>query len=259
MSNVAKGKALTGEDGKDWYVAGESQIHFFPKPKRLLWTVGKKIMLDVEAWGGQKAVPHHHYRYDPIDQGMRPRLTTPGIYVISGWAPYRTQSWDLSRIPWGTELRLDATGRHLLYKTGLSSHPWRPLESIIPGATVAFVRREFEALWGGNRRYDRDGDGVPEAWVLNDFGPVAINYFRDLNRNRKLDVGERVMGEMIHTTPDNQGQTDQGIAVEMGYSHGCIHVRPADLTRLLSVGAFKVGELLVVHGLDEIVWEDLQP
>ena len=112
-------------------------------------------------------------------------------------------------------------------------------------------------MWGGNRRYDRNGDGIPDVWVFNDFGPIAINYFRDSNRNRKRDAGERIMGEMIHTTPDNEAQTDQGKPVGLYSSHGCIHVRPADITRLLRRDAFTVGELVVVHGPSEIVWEDL--
>jgi hypothetical protein len=127
----------------------------------------------------------------------------------------------------------------------------------MPDATPGLVKREFHHMWGGNRVYDRDGDGIPDVWVLNDFGPMAINYFRDPNRNRKRDPGEKVMGEMIHTTPDNEGETDQGKPVRLDHSHGCIHVRPADLTRLLRRGAFTIGELLVVHGPNEIVWEGL--
>jgi hypothetical protein len=252
---MAKGRGWTQQD---WYVEGESQIHFFPFPKRLLWTVGKKIMLDVEAWGGVKRVPHHHFDGDKVDSGVWPNPTTPGIYVISGWGPYRTERhWVLSRIPWGTELRLDSTGKHLLYKTGSMSQPWRPLESIIPVATLDFVRDSFSYMWGRNRRYDRNGDGIPDVWVFNDFGPIAINYFRDTNRNRKQDPGEDTMGEKIHTTPKNEGQTDQGTPVPLFPSHGCIHVRPADFARLLKQGAFKVGELVVVHGPNEVVWEEL--
>jgi len=41
---MAKVKGWTRDD---WYAEGESQIHFFPGPKRLIWTVGKKIMLEV--------------------------------------------------------------------------------------------------------------------------------------------------------------------------------------------------------------------
>lgn len=59
---MAKGVGWTS---RDWYAAGESQIHFFPTPKRLIWTVGKKIMLEVEAWGGIKGVRHHHYPHEP--------------------------------------------------------------------------------------------------------------------------------------------------------------------------------------------------
>ncbi len=254
MSDLAKGG---GEADKAWYIEGESQIHFFPGPKRLIWTIGKKILLDVEAWGGIKGVRHHHFAGDRFDGGMRRRPTTPGNYVISGWAPYRTNRWEFSRIRWGTELRLDVTRRHLLYKTETLSNPWRPVESIVPDATLDYVRDQFENMWGGNRRYDRDGDGIPDVWVLNDFGPVAINYFRDPNRNRKLDAGEKIMGEMIHTVPKNEGETDQGRPVEMGYSHGCIHLRPADLSRLLKQGAFKAGELIVVHGPAEILWDEL--
>lgn len=242
----------------DWYAESESQIHFFPLQKRLLWTVGKKIMLEAEAWGGVQGVPHHHYPGDHVDGGMRPQPTTPGTYVISGWRPYQTHSWELSQIPWGTELQLDPTGQHLLYHTGTMPNAWRPLESIIPEATLDWVRRNFQDLWGYDRRYDPDGDGIPDVWVFNDFGPVAINYFRDTNRNRKRDPGEKMMGEMIHTTPQDEGNTDQGKPVTLTPSHGCIHVRPADLAGLLSRGAVKVGELLVVHGPSEVVWEELR-
>lgn len=100
---------------------------------------------------------------------------------------------------------LDRTRQHLLYKTGTMSDPWRPVEPTIPLATLGVVRDEFHDMWGGNRRYDRNGDGIPDVWVLNDFGPIAINYFRDPNRNRKLDAGEKTRGEMIHTMPENEG------------------------------------------------------
>ncbi len=255
MSGMAKG-TRRGAD-KDWYIEGESQVHFFPGAKRLICTIGKKIRFDIEAWGGIKGVRHHHFANDPVDHGMRPQPTTPGNYVISGWAPYVTKRWEFSRIPWGTELRLDAAREHLLYNTGTMFHPWQRVESLMPHATLDYVRGEFHNMWGANRRYDRNGDGIPDVWVLNDFGPMAINYFRDPNRNRKLDAGEKIMGEMIHTVPDNQGQTDQGLPVSMGYSHGCIHVRPVDLARLLRQGAFKAGELIVVHGPGEVVWEEL--
>src|SRR4051812_37163456 len=160
MSRLATGR---GWADTDWYIDGESQIHFFPGPKRLTWTIGKRIMLDIEAWGGIKGGHHRHFPGDLVDGGMRRRPRTPGNYVISGWAPYRTNRWEFSRIAWGTELRLDVTGRHLLYKTGTLSNPWRPVESIVPDATLAYVKREFHNMWRSSRRYDRDGNGIPDV------------------------------------------------------------------------------------------------
>jgi hypothetical protein len=74
----------------DWYAEGESQVqaedlwhearmlHFFSFPKLLVWTNGKKIVAQIEAWGGTK--PERGRRYP----NMKPRPTTPGGYVISG-------------------------------------------------------------------------------------------------------------------------------------------------------------------------------
>ncbi len=63
-----------GWNQDDWYRDGEEQIHFFPFPKVLLWTSGKKILAQVEAWGGQRAKRGEDYGR------MRPQLTTPGGY-----------------------------------------------------------------------------------------------------------------------------------------------------------------------------------
>ena len=107
---------------------------------------------------------------------MKPRPTTPGGYVISGAGPYRTSRWPLSRIPWGTPIRLDPTGEHLLYETGHVTNAWRRVHDLIPEASTAQLLDEFHRKFGHDRTYDRNGDGVPDVWVLNDFGPVAVNY-----------------------------------------------------------------------------------
>jgi hypothetical protein len=75
-------RVMTGSVGwsqGDWYSDGEDQIHFFPFPKRLVWTSGKKIVAQIEAWGGVR--PQRGIRY----KTMKPHPTTPGGYVISGW------------------------------------------------------------------------------------------------------------------------------------------------------------------------------
>ena len=187
---------------------------------------------------------------------MKPRPTTPGAYVVSGAGPYHTPRWPLSRIAWGTPIRLDLTGKHLLYQTGLLANGWRRVDHLIPEVTTAELLDDFHRRYGPDRTYDRDGDGVPDVWVFNDFGPVAINYFRDPNRNRKVDRGEKIMGEMIHTTPATEAATDRHLpAVPLESSHGCIHIRPADLRRFSRLGAFKPGTLIFVHGPNEVVPE----
>jgi hypothetical protein len=90
-----------GWSESDWYAEGDSQLHFFPLPKQLLWTNGRKIIAQTEAWGGINPKRGVHY------SRMKPQPTTPGGYVISGSGPYHTPRWPLSRIGWGTPIRLD--------------------------------------------------------------------------------------------------------------------------------------------------------
>jgi len=58
--------------------------------------------------------------------------------------------------------------------------------------------------------------------LFNDFGPVAVRYFRDDNHNRRLDGKEYLSGEMFHTTPDNEAQAARGQPTD----------RPGAITRL---------------------------
>jgi hypothetical protein len=108
---------------------------------------------------------------------------------------------------------------------------------VVDGKTVASAE-----AW-----YDPDGDYVPDIWVFNDFGAEAVRYFRDKNADRKLDAGEVVSGEMIHTTPENEAQTAKGEPVTFEPSHGCIHVSPGDRARLRAARAFDRGTTLVIH------------
>jgi hypothetical protein len=89
--------------------------------------------------------------------------------------------------------------------------------------------------------------------VFNDFGPWAVRYFKDKNHNKKLDAGESLSGEMIHTTPENEGQIVKGEPVTLEPSHGCIHVSPADRDRFHAVGAFDKGVDLIIHVYAEAV------
>jgi len=66
-----------------------------------------------------------------------------------------------------------------------------------------------------------------------------------------LDGGERLSGEMIHTTPADEADNALGRRVVLDSSHGCIHVSPRGRDKLLAAGAFQPGTPLVIHTYDE--------
>lgn len=242
---------VTGWSSDDWYKDGEGQLHFFPHAKRLVWTVGRRIVAETEAWGGVQAERGVKY------PNMKPRRTTPGSYVIADHGPYVTPKWERSQIAWGTRLKRDPGGRYVLYESGGARDRWNRLDRLIPGCDVTEVRALYRAYYGDSDIYDVDRDGIPEKWVFNDFGPWVVRYYPDPNRNRRRDAGERISGEMIHTTPENEAEMARGFEIRMTYSHGCIHIKPAARPRFLVVGAFKSGNLMVVHGPSEVVPEFL--
>ncbi len=215
--------------------AKRKELHFFPGPRQLIWLVNGVVELKAEAWGGEKPVPGRHYDVMP------PRQTTPGNYVVHSYAPYRTKTWAWSKIPWGTRLSTgyDKGEEKVFYETGQLSQPWKPVE----GISKSDIESNHYGLYGTYK--------VPETWVFNDFGAMAVRYFRDLNHNKKLDRGETLSGEMIHTTPVNEAQTARSSDVTLESSHGCIHVKPFDRDRFYSSGAFAPGTDFIIHGYDE--------
>jgi hypothetical protein len=242
---------MAGWTARDWYSSLQGQLHFFQGPGRLLWVLGQQILVDIEAWGGERAIPHVHY------DTMAPRITTAGTYVVQSYGPYQTKTWQWSRLAWGTPLRVEGDSR-LLYQD-VRTGGWRSVEEVIPEITLAEVRERFLALYkdgdgpDAGWRYDRDRDGIPDQWIFNDFGPYALRYFVDRNRNRKLDAGEGMMGEMIHTTVEDEARTLRGVPFALQHSHGCIHIRPTDRDRMVRAGAFNRGTLLIVHRVQETI------
>jgi hypothetical protein len=180
----------------------------------------------------------------PATPGSDPQMqeipTTTSIYIIDSVGPYTTSSWPASKLKWGTELK--DMKKDVWYK--LKSGKWGSIKNDI-GMTRNEVRDYNKALYG---RYV-----VPKTWLFNDFGPLAIRYFRDINNNRKLDkaIGERLSGEMIHTTPENEAQYQTGKTVQLGPSHGCVHIKPQDRQVLQGMDAFNSGTTFVVHGYSE--------
>ena len=228
-------------------MAGSKELHFYPGTHEMVWLVNGAVVLKAEAWGGEKADPKKHY------DTMKPRQTTPGRYVVFSYEPYRTNTWALSKIEWGTKLSLDPTGNHVMFESRSGGKSWTRVEDRIPGAAKSELQRLYYLLYGLTGKYDSDGDLVPEIWVFNDFGAYAVRYFKDRNKNKKLDPkrGEALSGEMIHTTPDNEAQVAQGTEVKLEPSHGCIHMNPLDRDKFYTAGAFDKGIDLVIHGYGE--------
>lgn len=216
------------------------ELHFYPGEHVLTWVVDGKVLLTAKAWGGEVPTPGQTYVV------MKPRPTTPGRFVVHSYAPYRTRTWAMSKIVWGTALMLDAAGTAVLFESG-SAGRWEKVEDRIPMATPAFIRQQYRALYGTSGVHDPDGDGIPDQWVFNDFGPWAVRYFVDKNHNRKLDKDEALSGEMFHTTPDDEANAARGLPVNLAPSHGCIHLDPSERELLHKAGAFDKGNTVVVH------------
>lgn len=214
-------------------------LHFFPKSKVIVWAEGGTEKLRAEAWGGE--IPDPNVRYAV----MKPRQTTAGKYVIHSVEPYRTATWEWSRIAWGTPLKLSPDGKHVLYQTGVAAGAWSSVENKIAVATPATIAEYYYQLYGVRQ--------IPNQWVFNDFGVKAVRYYKDANHNKVLDKGESLSGEMIHTTPTDEANTFLGNPVQLQSSHGCIHLKPLDRDAFEAIGAFKRGTDFIVHGYSEDV------
>lgn len=207
-------------------------LYFYPRDRMMLYVVNGKEVERAEAWGGVS--PDKGAR----DDVMAPQKTTAGKYVIGSVKAYRTKTWSYSRIAWGTRL-MSSDGKNVLYETGSQSNKWARLDDLIPGISVASVTLMYFELYGKNE--------FPATWVFNDFGPVAVRYYVDLNHDRRQNKNEPMMGEMIHTTPSDEASTAKGEPFSLQTSHGCIHIRPVDRDRLMRAGAFAIGNDLIVY------------
>lgn len=210
---------------------GARELHFYPGQKLVVFLEGKKVLMQAEAWGG----PATRTKDDTMDAIP----TTPGKYIIYGEEAYITRTWVWSSIRWGTKLQDKLSDVWYEVKPNV----WASLKKD-KNISRAEVISQYETLYGEKR--------VPATWVFNDFGPIAIRYFKDLNGNGKFDKDkERLMGEMFHTTPDNEAQYKRAEPIEMAESHGCIHLKPPERDTLMRSGAFQYGTPFIVHKYDE--------
>ena len=205
------------------------ELHFYPGQHVLAVIQGGKVIKRFDAFGG----PEHG--------GSDPRMaeipTTPGTYIIHHTHAYSTPSWPMSKIKWGTPLKdMGSVKDDVWYQ--LPSGKWASVKNDV-GIGRADLKSYYHLLYNINK--------VPDKWVFNDFGPVAVRYFKDINGNKRLDSNERLSGEMIHTTPVNEAEYATGSPVTLEHSHGCIHIKPQDRNVLQGMGLFKSGTVFKVH------------
>lgn len=213
-------------------MANANEIHFYPGARKMGvfgWRSGRRVPLFVvDAVGGPSA--------PGTDSRMPERPTTAGRFVIGKIHAYRTPSWTFSQVAWGTKLRDMKAKGDVWYQ--MSNKNWASIKTDYGITRTEIIEMNYR-LYGALN--------VPDVWLFNDFGPLAIRYFEDKNQNRRLDANEQLSGEMIHTTPDDEAATTRGQAFNLSESHGCIHIRPEDRTRLMAAGVFTIGKLFIVH------------
>jgi hypothetical protein len=213
-------------------------LHFYPGQNLLVViSIDPKTNKDItqgsyEAWGGPSSIGN--------DPRMPEEPTWPGNYIIDKAHAYRTPTWQMSRIKWGTPLKDMPKKNDVWYQ--LKNGNWASVKkdhSISRTDIIKFNRNLYNVM------------SVPKTWIFNDFGPVTIRWFKDLNDNRTLDGHEVLSGQMFHTTPENEAQHALGLPIKLDHSHGCIHLKPQDRERLFAIGVFKPGTRFVVHKYNE--------
>jgi hypothetical protein len=58
--------------------------------------------------------------------------------------------------------------------------------------------------------------------------------------------------QFLHETPENERQQELGLPVVLNYSHGCVHVKPADIDEMMSKHYLVNGTPFVIHRYDEV-------
>jgi hypothetical protein len=209
------------------------ELHFYPGQDLLILINQKKVLATCEAKGG------------PSVTGSDPRMheepTKAGVYTIVGIETYSTPTWPTSRIKWGTPLQ---------DKGDRQNDVWYQMK----GGRWASMLKDYKfsrdsIIQSYKRLYAKSE--VPPTWVFNDFGPIAIRWFEDMNGNGKLDGHEALSGQMFHTTPVNEAQAATKAEVSLTSSHGCIHLKPFDRDRFIALKAFTKGTQFTVHRYDE--------
>lgn len=206
-----------------------------------------------DAHGGPKKA-----RRDPGDAYER-SPTPKGEFVVAYCAPQAASArYGMSSIPWGTKVRRDPRGYELQIQL---NGQWKLLKdargfgraAVEDALEQVYDRVNFTLEGAGKQKISPDKP-FPDEWILNDFGHISCYYFNDVNGNKRQDNGEKMSQEVFHPTPRDEFLDSSGYAslIKLDESHGCIHVKPKDIDKMIAKGYLKTGNEVVVHGYTDI-------
>lgn len=226
-----------------------------PNPR----TASRKVPVIVAVFDAQGG-PEKAYQ-SPRDP--HPREPTPNGKFVVAYCERKAGSdygYGLSKIPWGSKLRLDPKTRELEVQI---NGQWRYVKEI-----TGYDRESLESVFSkyykhantllrnaGRKDQLNQNSPFPEEWIFNDFGHMSCYYFKDVNGNRRQDSGEKMSQEVFHSTPEDEFATAMGFGslIQLSQSHGCIHVKPKDIDVMIGRGYLKTGNAVIVHGYADVL------
>jgi hypothetical protein len=165
--------------------------------------------------------------------------TPAGRYRVAYCARHSSQrryrTWSLFR--WGSEVKEEG-GKVLVMHNG----KWTDV------ATCG-LDREAIAQYAWDLYRVRK---IPKKWVFNDFGHMTCYLYRDVNNNARQDAKEPTMSEMLHADPVGEAAAKLGDPVRLDASHGCVHLKPADIDDMISRKFMKKDNPVIVHQYTEM-------
>lgn len=212
------------------------ELHFYPGSDTLdvILVDNGKVVATFPAKGG-----------DPSKVGKGGHeLTNTGTFIIEVIEKHRSWGrWPSSTIRWDTPVRIDMkTWR--VYNKGSDKH----ILVIDEGDRGDFLEAysDVDAMQAAIRNGDRT---VEVPYYFNDFGHISIKMYEDKNNNGRMDTNEYLSGHFMHTTPWSEQAKREGTedTYELGYSHGCIHVKPSHIDELISKYIVKGKTKMVIH------------
>jgi hypothetical protein len=205
-----------------------------------------------DAVGGPPVDHVKDMRPDPADPTGKRKIwtghyidrTKAGTYTLHFEGQHVSRRWPLSKIPFGAELQVDPKDpTDVLWKDEHRHwHSSRKTLGLGPAADMpAAITTSNDEL---TRKVGGHPTGVlPTHWPFNDFGH-AVWYIVDVKTGARSD-------QFLHETPDNERQRELKLPVVLDYSHGCIHVGPADIDDMMKKRYLVNGTRFVVHKYTE--------